>query len=44
MNLILEIRLDPEQVGKLFPQRVLSFQRGFYYSMSASLNSAHPYF
>jgi hypothetical protein len=44
MNLILEIRLVPEQVGKLFPQRILSFPHGFFYSVSAPLDSAHPYF
>jgi hypothetical protein len=32
MNLILEIRLIPEQVGKLFLHRVVSFPSGFFYS------------
>jgi hypothetical protein len=43
MNLVLEIRLVPEQVGKLIPQRVLSFPCGFFYSVSVPLDSAHSY-
>jgi hypothetical protein len=37
-------RLVPEQVGKLFPQRVLPFPSDFFYSVSAPLDPGHPYF
>ena len=44
MNLVLEIRLAPEQMGKLLLQGVFAFPRSFFYSVSAPLNSADPYF
>jgi hypothetical protein len=44
MNPGLEIQLVLEQVRKLFLQHVLSFPRGVFYSMSAPLDSADPYF
>ena len=44
MNLVLEIRLAPKQVGKFLLQSVFTFPRRFFYSMSAPLDSANPYF
>ena len=44
MNLILEIRLVPKEVGKLLLQSIFAFPRSFFYSVSAPLNSAYPYF
>jgi hypothetical protein len=43
MNVVLEIRLVPEHVGELLPQRVLLFPCGFFYSVPAPLNSAHSH-
>ena len=44
MNLVLEIRLVPKEMGKLLLQSVFAFPRGFFYSVSAPLNSANLYF
>ena len=44
MNLVLEIRLDPKQMGKLLLQSIFVFPRRLFYSMSAPLDSANPYF
>ena len=44
MNLVLEIRLAPKQVGKLLLQTVFAFLGSFFHSMSAPLNSADQYF
>jgi hypothetical protein len=44
MNLVLEIQLVPEQMGKLFLQRIFLFPRGFFYSVCAPLDPAHLYF
>ena len=38
-NLILEIRLPPKQVGKLFLQGIFSFLGGLCFGMSAPLNT-----
>ena len=44
MNLVLEIRLIPKQVGKFLLQGVFAFPCRFFYSVSAPLDSAYPYF
>ena len=44
MNLVLEIRLASKQMGKLLLQSVFAFSRRFFYSMSAPLDYANPYF
>ena len=43
MNLVLEIRLAPKQMGKLLLQSVFVFSRSFFYSVTAPLDSANPY-
>ena len=44
MNLVLEIRLAPKQMGKFFLQSIFTFPCSFFYSVSAPLDSANPYF
>ena len=44
MNLVLEIRLVPKKMGKLILQSIFAFSRSFFYSVSAPLHSANPYF
>jgi len=44
MNLVLKIRLVPKEMGKLLLQSIFTFPRNFFYSMSAPLHSANPYF
>ena len=44
MNLVLEIRLAPKQMGKLFLQSIFTLACSFFYSVSAPLDSAYPYF
>ena len=44
MNLVLEIRLVPKEMGKFLLQSVFAFPRRFFYSVSAPLDSAYPYF
>jgi hypothetical protein len=44
MNLVLEIRLAPKQMGKFFLQSIFTLPCSLFYSMSAPLNSANPYF
>ena len=43
MNLVLEIRLVPKEIGKLL-QSIFAFPRSFFYSVSDSLHYANPYF
>ena len=43
MNLVLEIRLVPKEMGKFLFQSVFAFPRRFFYSVPAPLNSANPY-
>ena len=48
MNLVLEIRLVPKEMGKFLLQSVFAFSRRFFYSVfysvSAPLDSAYSYF
>ena len=44
MNLVLEIRLVPKEMGKLLHQSVFAFPGSLFHSLSAPLNSAYPYF
>ena len=44
MNLVLEIRLAPKQMGKFLLQGIFTLPCSFFYSVSAPLNSANPYF
>ena len=44
MNLVLEIRLVPKEMGKFLLQSVFAFPRRFFYSVPTSLDSAYPYF
>ena len=44
MNLVLEIRLAPKEMGKLLLEGIFVFPRSFIYSVSAPLHSANPYF
>ena len=44
MNLVLEIRLVPKEMGKFLLQSVFAFPRRFFYSVSAPLYSAYSYF
>ena len=44
MNLVLEIRMAPKEVGKFVLQSIFTLSCSFFYSVSAPLNSANPYF
>ena len=43
MNLVLEIRLTPKQMGEFFLHGSVTFPCSFFYSVSAPLDSANPY-
>ena len=44
MNLVLEIRLVPKEMGKFLLRSVFALPRRFLYSVSAPVDSAYPYF
>ena len=44
INLVLEIRLVPKDMGKLLLQSIFALPCSFFYSVSTPLQSANPYF